>query len=102
RGGIHRARAQRREGTLQLPQDRVGDQAKDGATGTGAGQADCGYAALGGGSAEAVASCAGGRCGQAKPPAPAKTTTNQATSCRYSFGLGGRRFRLPNCAAGST
>ena len=55
RGGVHRAAAKRREGPLQLPRDRLGDEVRDGRPGAGAGAADGSDAAVGGGPAEEVA-----------------------------------------------
>ncbi len=56
RGRVHRAAAQRRERPLQLPGDRLGDEAADGRTGAGAEPRHPGNAAVGGRSAAAVKS----------------------------------------------
>ena len=63
RGRVHLAPAQRREGPLQLPRDRLGDEVQDGAAGAGAGPADRGHAAVGGRSAEAVTATLAARRG---------------------------------------
>ena len=55
RSRVHLAPAQRREGPLQLPRNRLGDEGQDGAARAGAGAPDRGDAAVGRRPVEAVA-----------------------------------------------